>query len=75
MRENICNREDKNNTPSDLQYQGHELKAVALDISNLVRLIFISTENINSAEDEKCILKFLFWPTKIITTAKYERLF
>lgn len=26
MRENTCKREDKNNTPPDLQYLGHELK-------------------------------------------------
>lgn len=53
MRENICNREDKNNTPLIFNTKDMNLSAVALDISKLVRLIFFPTENINSAEDKK----------------------
>lgn len=56
-------REDKTIRPLLFNTKGMNLSAVALDISNLVRFIFFPTENINSAEDEKCILKF-FWPTK-----------
>lgn len=53
MRENTCNKENKNNMPLIFNTKGMNLSAVALDISKLVRLIFFPTENINSAEDKK----------------------
>lgn len=59
MRENATER-TKTIRPLIFNTKGMNLSAVALDISNLVRLIFFHTENINSAEDGKCILKFFF---------------